>query len=107
MTRPDARALRAGSIFAEDAAAPLPTTETPEQTASARVKTRTQPLRGPSGDVPGSERILSVSDRAVDSPALAADSPVRPENQSVEAAQPLPASGWTARRSADETLRQQ
>ncbi len=113
------RCARAGSIFAEEADAPMQISGTakpaggmakqssgmPARTASARVRTRTTPQRAPSTEVAGSERIVSVTDRAVDSPALAADSPAQPGKLSAEAAQPMPARGWTARRSTDETLR--
>jgi len=54
------------------------------------------------GDVPGSERIVSVTERIV---KPSADSSQAAEESPPETSQPLPATGWTARRSSTETLR--
>jgi hypothetical protein len=52
------------------------------------------------GEVPGSEQILSVTERTVESPTVVADS-------SAEAAGPAtePAKGWTARRPTGAIMR--
>jgi hypothetical protein len=64
----------------------------------ARVKGKVQ-----TGDVPGSEKIVSVTDRVVkpaaESPQVAEDSPSQPSTPSPTAA------GWTARRPTSEVLR--
>ncbi len=58
------------------------------------------------GDVPGSEQIVSVTDRVVESPSAAsADPPQVATDASTESAKPLPAKGWTARRPAPEVTR--
>jgi hypothetical protein len=50
------------------------------------------------GDVPGSERIVSVTDRAVDGSESSADQPEFASQPATESVSSLPASGWTARR---------
>ena len=61
------------------------------------------PLLGPAqpGDVPGSERIVSVTERVMPS----ANSPQAAAEASPESSQPLPPSGWSARRPNAELLR--
>jgi hypothetical protein len=54
------------------------------------------------GDVPGSERIVSVSEQVV---KPAADSPQVAEESPSDSSQPLPSTGWTARRPTPEVLR--
>jgi len=58
--------------------------------------------RAQPGDVPGSERIVSVTDRVV---KPSADSFQAAEESSPESSQPLPATRWTARRPTTEVLR--
>ena len=53
------------------------------------------------GDVPGSERIVSVTERVVPS----ANSPPAAAEASPESSQPLPPSGWNARRPTTDLLR--
>ena len=53
------------------------------------------------GDVPGSERILSVTDRAVSPSDVPADSTQVAEGPSSSFSSPLPSSGWIAKRSPD------
>ena len=53
------------------------------------------------GDVPGSEQIVSVTDRVVDS----STSPTEPSQIAAEPAKPLPSQGWTARRPTPEVTR--
>ncbi len=96
---------RAGSIFAADAAESMPVNDTPVQTVSARAKSRPKALAGSSAAVPGSERILSVSDRAVEKSTPVAVSSGQPQDRSVEAQPSSPADGWTARRSMDDAAR--
>ncbi len=62
------------------------------------------PLLGPAqpGDVAGSERIVSVTERVV---GPSADSPPAAAEASLAAAKPLPPSGWTARRPTTELMR--
>ena len=57
------------------------------------------------GEVPGSEQILSVTERTVESPtAVVADSSAKPVEPSPEPTKPLPSKGWTARRLTGSTL---
>lgn len=65
---------------------------------------------GKTGDVPGSERIVSVTERIVGDTERGGD--LAPEithgeaaNDGVAAVQKLPASGWTARKSDSDLLR--
>jgi hypothetical protein len=118
---------RAGSILAGDsqptsspAAPQTPIQEKSVPSVSARPKTQGQSVsfdtvggrvqnrvKGPSqtGDVPGSERVVSVTDRVVkpadDSSQVAEES----SPESSESSKPLPSSGWTARRPTPEVLR--
>ena len=57
------------------------------------------------GEVPGSERILSVTERTVESPTVVADSSAEPAGLATGPAKPLPSKGWTARRPTGNTLR--
>ncbi len=57
------------------------------------------------GDVPGSERILSVTDRAVGPTATPTDPPATAEASPGDSSQTLPSSGWTARGSTGGILR--
>jgi len=50
------------------------------------------------GDVPGSERIVSVTDRVVKPSEASTDSTQVATESPGESAKPLPAQGWTARR---------
>jgi hypothetical protein len=64
-------------------------------------------LRGQTGQtepgyVPGSERIISVTERVVKS---AGDSPQVTEESSPESSKPMSSSGWTARRPTSEVMR--
>ncbi len=58
------------------------------------------------GDVPGSEQIISVTERVVDAPsdASGAQAPMLAD-QSTESAQSLPSNGWTARRATPQVMR--
>jgi len=58
--------------------------------------------RAQPGDVPGSERIVSVTDRVV---GPSADSSQAAEDSSPASSKPLSANGWTARRPTTEVLR--
>lgn len=57
------------------------------------------------GDVPGSERIISVTERIVGASTPPADTAVAARESSAESSSPLPTSGWTARRPESEVLR--
>ncbi len=58
------------------------------------------------GDVPGSERIVSVTERIVGSSTTTpADTAVAAQESPAESSTPLPTSGWTARRPETEVLR--
>ncbi len=58
------------------------------------------------GDVAGSERILSVTERVVDSsPANPSESSLAAQDSAAVPTQPLPTAGWTARRSDADALR--
>jgi hypothetical protein len=58
------------------------------------------------GDVPGSEKIISVTDRTVGPSASAGEQQtVAAESATEESSRPLPASGWTARRPTTELQR--
>jgi hypothetical protein len=57
------------------------------------------------GDVPGSERIVSVTDRVVEPSTASSDAPQVAAETSTEPAKPLPVKGWTARRPAPEVQR--
>jgi hypothetical protein len=57
-----------------------------------------------SGDVPGSEQIVSVTDRVVESSAGSTETPQMAEDSSAEPKQ-LPSKGWTARRPTPEIVR--
>jgi hypothetical protein len=102
---------RAGSIFAGtpdmamSSEKPHRDVQATKKTASrAAVPTRAQPDSKP-GDVPGAERILSVTDRVVKPAEGSVDSQVVSESSSSSgsSAQPLPANGWTARRPTAES----
>jgi hypothetical protein len=54
------------------------------------------------GDVPGSERIVSITERVVRSPA---DSSQAATEAPLTASKPLPVTGWTAHRPANELVR--
>jgi hypothetical protein len=70
----------------------------PSGVAGLRGQTgRTEP-----GYVPGSERIISVTERVVKS---AGDSPQMAEESSPESSKPMSSSGWTARRPTSEVMR--
>jgi hypothetical protein len=99
---------RAGSILAGGGSEGVPPSAAmarrPQSQAQARLKT-TAPASQKPGLVPGSERIVSVTDHVVPSAAkstspaiMAADSP-RTDGPS------LSSTGWTARRPDAETLR--
>lgn len=74
-----------------------PTKSRSQHRVPAHLQAKPQP-----GDVPGSERNVSVTDRlakpAAESSQLAENSPAEPDK-------PLPAAGWTARRPTTEVLR--
>jgi hypothetical protein len=57
------------------------------------------------GLVPGSEKILSVTDRKVTPSATAGEAPAVAAESAAEPAKPLPSAGWTARRPAADTQR--
>jgi len=57
------------------------------------------------GDVPGSERIVSVTDRVVDPSASSDEPPQVASESSTESAMPLPSKGWTARRPTPQVIR--
>jgi hypothetical protein len=65
--------------------------------APGRVQAKSQP-----GDVPGSERVISVTERVVKS---SADPSQATEESSPDVSKQLPATGWTARRPTTEVLR--
>jgi len=56
------------------------------------------------GDVPGSERIVSVTDRVV-KPSTDSSQAAQESSPEAGSSQPLPATGWTARRPTTEVLR--
>ena len=121
---PSSAHSRAGSIFAGvPQASLLPTTnQTPDEPASASPTPAPAKKKGQSallgmsgsaahgwmqaqpqpGDVPGSRRIVSVTDRAV---KPSTDSPQATDERSPESSRQLPATGWTARRPSTELLR--
>ena len=83
----------------------LAETKQPEKPISGMVGRRPEgPLLGTAqpGDVSGSERILSITERVVDP---SAGSPQDAMAASPTPASPLPANGWTARRPTTEQLR--
>jgi hypothetical protein len=57
------------------------------------------------GDVPGSERIVSVTDRVVEPSTPSADSPQVSADLSTEPSKSLPAKGWMARRPTSDFSR--
>jgi hypothetical protein len=71
--------------------------DTVDGRVQGRVKGQVQ-----TGDVAGSERIVSVTDRVV---KPSADASQAAEESSPESSGPLPSSGWTARRPTTEVLR--
>jgi hypothetical protein len=88
---------------------PVETTATPEPARSqrpenlqSRVLTRTSGQKMRFGDVPGSERIISVTDHAV-GPSAGANEPS--EVVASPAQRSLPADGWTARRPTSDWTR--
>lgn len=75
--------------------------QAPSSASIARhVKDQMQP-----GDVPGSERIVSVTDQVVESPENSADQPQVAVNPSQEPSQLTVSKGWTARRPTPELQR--
>jgi hypothetical protein len=85
---------------------PTPTqTEQPQESTSGMVGRRPEgPLLGSAqpGDVPGSERIVSITERVT---GPSADSPQDASEASPTPSRPSPANGWTARRPTIERLR--
>jgi hypothetical protein len=57
------------------------------------------------GDVSGSQRMLSETDRVVDSGTSSAEQPQVVAELSAEPAKPLPTQGWSARRPTQEVVR--
>lgn len=78
-----------------------PVASTPQ--LSATPIQRQAPMETQFGVVPGSERILSVTEHVVD-PSAVSEPPVLAES-STDIAQPLPSKGWTARHSTLDVRR--
>lgn len=57
------------------------------------------------GDVPGSERIVSVTDRVVGPTADSGDAPQVVADLSTDSSLPLPSKQWTARRPTPSVIR--
>jgi hypothetical protein len=68
-----------------------------DERVPGRIFGQTQP-----GDVPGSEKVVSVTERIVNP---SADSSTAASEPSTEPSKPLPASGWTARRPTTDVMR--
>ena len=83
---------RAGSIL-DNTLAPMPTPAQAEQ-YQEYVEDEMR-----LGDVPGSEQILSVTDRVVEPAVVATESSQMAGRSSPTSPDTLPATGWTARRS--------
>ena len=66
----------------------------------AQIQAETRP-----DDVPGSERIVSVTDRVVGEPASSGESAEVASDSGADAPTSLPAKGWTARHSAADVTR--
>ncbi|MCD4726353.1 MAG: hypothetical protein K8R46_01735 [Pirellulales bacterium] len=89
---------RAGSIL-ENTSVPMPTlapTPTPARAEQYQEYTEGEMRLG---DVPGSEQILSVTDRVVEPAVVATESSQMAGRSSPTSPDTLPATGWTARRS--------
>lgn len=67
------------------------------ESASQRV-----PQSWSSGEMAGSERIISVTERTVEPPALTLDASAEPSSATTKTT--MPSRGWTARRSTDESV---
>ncbi len=94
---------RAGSILAGGSQpSPAPVLAPAPQTSSAPVRRQVQGQMQ-FGDVPGSERIVSVTDRVVGSSTTAADSSNVATDSSPDSPQSLPSQGWTAAPDARRT----
>lgn len=92
------RCARAGSILAPDAeATSMPAVV--EEEMPTELSSQAEQV----GDVPGSERIISVTERVV-SPTPASTT-AEPANLSVQTAKPLTPNAWTAKRTTEETVR--
>jgi hypothetical protein len=100
---------RAGSILGgarelgpvlEEARRPAPAQRVSRASAPRQAQADTKP-----GYVPGSERIVSVSDRVVQRAATAVDTPQVAAEPSAEPSKPLSANGWTARRPTPDLMR--
>jgi hypothetical protein len=100
---------RTGSILAEtsDVAPSLELAHRPVPSNAVADKSLHRQIQGDirPGDVPGSQQIVSVTDRVVDPSASPADSPQVAAQPSSEASKPLSAAGWTARRPTPESAR--
>jgi hypothetical protein len=84
---------REGSILDGSSQAP-----TPENVLSSTGKTHL-------GKVPGSEKIISVKDRAVEPSEGMTEPPQLAVESVAETPKPLPSKGWTARRPTTEVQR--
>jgi hypothetical protein len=94
---------RVGSVF-EGTTQPIPDQTQVARRSKGNVQARTG---GPTklGIVPGSEKIISVTDRTVTPSSSAGESSVAAAETPTEPAKPLPSSGWTARRPATDVQR--
>lgn len=73
------------------------------QAVSPTRSTYTASTRPKAGDVPGSQKIISVTERTVTDPNTPVLQPV--SESEVDDSKTLPASGWTARRPTSEVVR--
>lgn len=100
---------RAGSRFASPSES-MPSESMPSESMPAEMASTPRPRQATSvaygkpklGDVPGSEQIISVTERVVGPASEDGDSSMAAADQP---SNPMPASGWTARRPTRETLR--
>ena len=97
---------RAGSILAGGplAAAPVASESQPSAPVSAPVPRNAQ-TKAPWGVVPGSARIVSVTDRVVAPATTAAESSEVVADASANSSQSPASDGWTTRRSTPDVLR--
>jgi hypothetical protein len=96
---------RAGSILAGGVSETMPAQVVSDSHRNAETMQAGSGSHPRFGLVPGSEKILSVTDRTVNPSGTDNDAPAVAAESAAESAKPLPSAGWTARRPATDTQR--
>lgn len=99
---------RVGSILSEASElAPLPPESSRPEGGTLSHADIENHVRGEmrQDDVPGSQKIVSITDQVVEPPIPSADPPQVADGSSLEPSKVLPSQGWMARRPTTERLR--